>query len=265
MAIFGIPVIPRLSEMAKFLASIRLPRHSVSPNRSGTAVLLQLRRFQSPPASRGCLLFASALEDAGAEAEELCARCNRRFCLLDSAQRLSGAVESAVLGQSLDSGHQTHELFNLATFTVVGLTAHYSSTRQHRSGRDPGEGGNSLLPLELETVTWTDWQRRLCDGLLGAVKEVWDMDALQPSTVSTVSTISTIGGTGNPAGSSSSAATPTPSNPSSTSTVSTVSTVSTMGGSDLAADVLYAFFLLHSRVEIPVEPRGDPTFLPPIE
>ena len=259
-----------MSEMAKFLASIRLPRHSLTSNRSGTAVLLQLRRFQSPPQSRGCLLFASALEEADSEASALCTQCDRRFCLLDSAQRLSSAFESRILGQSLDSGHQTHELFNLATFTVMGPTTHYSSTRQHRSGRDPGEGGNALLPLELETVTWTDWQRRLCDGLLTAVKEVWDMDALQTS-VSTVSTVSTIGSAGNPGGSSNSGANPALPNASLTSTVSTVSTVSPGGGSgsgggDLAADVLYAFFLLHSRVEIPPEPRGEPTcFLPPIE
>ena len=260
-----------MSEMAKFLASIRLPRHSLASNRSGTAVLLQLRRFQSPPQSRGCLLFASALEEADSEASALCTQCDRRFCLLDSAQRLSSAFESRILGQSLDSGHQTHELFNLATFTVMGPTTHYSSTRQHRSGRDPGEGGNALLPLELETVTWTDWQRRLCDGLLTAVKEVWDMDALQTSSVSTVSTVSTIGSAGNPGGSSNSGANPALPNASSTSTVSTVSTVSLGGGSgsggdDLATDVLYELFLLHSRVEIPPEPRGEPTcFLPPIE
>lgn len=256
-------MIRRMAEMVGFLASIRLPHHSLITERRETVVLYQVHRFQSQPQSRGCLVLGSAIEAASSEAEHVLSQCSVHLCLLDSAQRLSASFESLILAQSFDSGHQTHELFLQATFSVMGPSAHYSSTRQHRLERDLGEGGNALLPLELETVAWTDWQRRLCDGLLGAVKEVLDMHSAQGSTVSTVSTI---GNGGNGSNSSNGSASSAPN-----SAVPSVSTVSPMSGSgvgtgDVSSEVLYAFYLLHSRVELPFEAFGESScFLPALQ
>ena len=187
-------------------------------------IIYHVHRYKSKPLTSSCLVFGSVLQQDTSLTRHYLTTCSPHYCVLDNPQRLPSWLEGLLLSQPSDSTHQFHELFMQATCTVIDNSSH-NTTRYHRSGRDLAEGGESLLPIELETVSITNSQRKLTLGLIDAMQQIIPSKSYALS-----------------------------------------NSANADNDAVLAAQTLYAFFVVHSKVEIPTESwRERSCDMPPIQ